>query len=107
MNQRAEADYFPYVCSPEEGLPRYLRVRAEGIPLSEAIWSGLSYLRKYRRAKWSAPPEEVAYFDRQRQLLRFLTDEPDEGLWLALLGDVMWLRDGWHSFLSPEVLSYL
>jgi poly-gamma-glutamate synthesis protein (capsule biosynthesis protein) len=107
MNQRADPDYFPYVSAPEEGLPRYLRVRAEGVPLSEAIWSGLSYLRKYRRAKWSAPAEEVAYFDRQRQLLRWLANEPDEGLWLALLGDVMWLRDGWHTFLSPETLAYL
>jgi poly-gamma-glutamate synthesis protein (capsule biosynthesis protein) len=102
-----DADYFPYVCSAEGNLPRYLRVRAEGQPLGKAIWSGVSYLRKYRRPKRSAPPEEVRYFDDQRYLLRWLGKGPDSGLRLGMVGDVMWLRDGWEQFLSPEVLSYL
>src|SRR5688572_12465398 len=102
-----QPDRFPFAYTPEAGLPRYARVRAEGRPLRESVWSGLSYLRKYARAKYTAPAEEVAYFDRQRRLLRWLGGEPDEGLRLALVGDVMWLRDGWADFLSPEVLAYL
>jgi hypothetical protein len=31
----------------------------------------------------------------------------DDGVRLALVGDLMWLRDSWGSFLSPEVLAYL
>jgi poly-gamma-glutamate capsule biosynthesis protein CapA/YwtB (metallophosphatase superfamily) len=110
-------DYFPYVHTPEAGLPRYARVRAEGRSLRESLWSGFSYLRKYRRAKHSAPVEEIAYFDEQRRLLRWLAlqdekaenSEPAPGgeVRLGLVGDVMWLRDGWDSFLSPEVLTYL
>src|SRR5262249_23346084 len=64
MSLPATPDYFPYVFTEDAGLPRFLRVRAEGLPLKEAVWSGLAYLRKYRRARRSAPPEEVAYFDR-------------------------------------------
>jgi poly-gamma-glutamate synthesis protein (capsule biosynthesis protein) len=106
------ADYFPYAYSPEVDLPLYLRVRAEGIPLRRAIWSGLSYVRKNLRPKCSAPPEEVRYFNDQRRLLRWLARGPNEALSacparLAMVGDLMWLRDGWHDFLSPEVLAYL
>jgi poly-gamma-glutamate synthesis protein (capsule biosynthesis protein) len=106
------ADPFPYAYSPEVDLPRYLRVRAEGIPLRQALWSGLSYLRKNLQPKRSAPPEEVSYFNDQRRLLRCLAHGPKEPLpgcqaRLAMVGDLMWLRDGWHDFLSPEVLAYL
>src|SRR5258707_13359548 len=88
-----EPDYFPYAHSPEVGAPRYTRVRAEGLPLSQAVWSGLSYLRKYRRAKRSAPAEEIRYFDDQRLLLRWLSQAPETGLRLGMVGDIMWLRD--------------
>src|SRR5262249_27764201 len=99
---------FPYVHSGEPGLPAWQRVRAEGLPLRQAIWSGLAYLRKYRRAKYSAPPEEVRYFDRQRQLLRrLMTTGPATGPRLGMVGDIMWLRDSWQTFLAPEVLGYL
>jgi poly-gamma-glutamate synthesis protein (capsule biosynthesis protein) len=107
MSPSGTPEHFPYTWTPEPHLPRYLRVRAEGLPLRQAIWSGLSYLRKYYRARFSAPVEEVAYFDRQRELLRWLMKESDEGLRLAMVGDLMWLRDGWDTFVSPEVLAYL
>lgn len=100
------AGHFPYAWTEEAGLPGYLRVRAEGLPLRQAIWSGLGYLRKYRGARRSAPPEEVAYFDEQRRLLRALPPTPGHPR-LALVGDLMWLRDGWGEFVSPEVLAYL
>ena len=94
---------FPYAWTEEAGLPRYQRVRAEGLPLGRAIWSGLGYLRKYRKGKRSAPPEEVAYFDEQRRLLSRLPPGPEEGARLALVGDLMWLRDGWNDFLAPLI----
>jgi hypothetical protein len=101
-------DYFPYTHSGEPTLPRYLQTRAEGVPFRQALWSGLSYLRKWRHAKTTAPPEEVRYFDDQRQLLGQLAREPPgEGVRLAMVGDLMWLRGNWQSFLDPEVLDYL
>ena len=103
-----EPTCFPYVHSGEPGLPAWQRVRAEGLPLRQAISSGLAYLRKYRRAKYSAPPEEVRYFDHQRQLLRrLMTTGPATGPRLGMVGDIMWLRDSWQTFLAPEVLGYL
>jgi poly-gamma-glutamate synthesis protein (capsule biosynthesis protein) len=106
------AAYFPHVYSAEEGLPRYLRFRAEGLPLREALWGALAYLRKNLRARRSAPPEEIRYFNDQRRLLRWLTSiskdaSPTHVPRLAMVGDLMWLRDGWNNFLSPEVLAYL
>jgi hypothetical protein len=102
-------DYFPYVHSGEPRLPAHLRTRAEGLPLRQALWSAWAYLCKWRQGKTTAAVEEVRYFDDQRALLRRLAAEaaPGEGPRLAMVGDLMWLRGGWHSFLAPEVLDYL
>jgi poly-gamma-glutamate synthesis protein (capsule biosynthesis protein) len=105
--QTSDQAYFPYVFSEEADLPRYLHVRAEGQPLSEAIKSGRGYMRKYARGRWSACAEELRYFDDQRRLLRWLNQQPETGLRLAAVGDIMWLRDSWDEFLSAEVLDYL
>ncbi len=98
---------FPYQWTEETDLPPYLRVRAEGLPLKEAIWSGWGYLRKYRRGKWTAPVEEMAYFAEQARLMRAFSTTPPDGARLALVGDLMWLRDSWGTFLTPEVRMYL
>jgi poly-gamma-glutamate synthesis protein (capsule biosynthesis protein) len=104
-------DCFPYIHSGEPKLPRYLRVRAEGRSRRENFWSGLSYLRKYRTGKMSAPPEEVRYFDHQRELLCLLRSHeapsPGQSVRLAMVGDLMWIRRDWDAFLSPEVLDHL
>jgi hypothetical protein len=109
VGSTSSPDYFPFKHSGEPGLPGYLLTRAEGVPLRQALWSGLSYLRKWRHSKKTAPPEEVRYFQRQGQLLRRLADEPAQGtgVRLAMVGDLMWLRANWHCFLAPEVLDYL
>ena len=97
---------FPYAFTPESDIPRFLRVTAEGKSLGEAIWSGLAYLRKYRRAKWTAPVEEVQHFDAQRRFLRAMPAGTSTQC-LAVVGDLMWLRDGWDTFVSPEVHAHL
>jgi hypothetical protein len=101
---------FPFACTSQANLPRYLRLRTEGLTLRQLLWHGLSYLRKYRRGLWTASPEEVAYFDRQRDLLHWLAGQPagpGAALRLGLAGGLTWLRDDWDVFLSPEVLAYL
>ena len=59
MTPDPHPDYFPYVFSEEADLPGYLRVRAEGHLLGESIRSARGYLRKYRRARWSACADEA------------------------------------------------
>jgi poly-gamma-glutamate synthesis protein (capsule biosynthesis protein) len=105
----AEKDYFPYAFTPRTDLPRYARFRPEGRPASEYLRHPLLSLLKYRHKVRDAPPEEVAYFDRQRQLLRALAGEPPRpgGVRLALVGDLMWIRRGWSGFLADEVRDYL
>ncbi len=102
-------NYFPYVDSGEPRLPRYLRTRAEGLSLREGLLSGLSYVRKWLGGKWSASPEELRYFDDQRQLLRHLVGEPPDpdAARLAMAGDLMWIQRGWSSFVSPGALDHL
>jgi poly-gamma-glutamate synthesis protein (capsule biosynthesis protein) len=104
-----QAGYFPFVYTPEVDLPAYARFRAEGMPLSEAFWHGFKYFAKYRNKKFSAPPEQVRYFDSQRSLLRFLAAEPvnpshNARVNLAMVGDIMWIRDDWDTFVPKEIL---
>jgi poly-gamma-glutamate capsule biosynthesis protein CapA/YwtB (metallophosphatase superfamily) len=103
----SKRDYFPYLFSEEPDLASYLQVRAEGLPLREAIRSGPGYARKYLRGRWSACAEEIRYFDEQRKLVRWLNRQPRAGIRLAAVGDIMWLRDSWEEFLTTEVLNYL
>jgi hypothetical protein len=98
---------FPAGCVEEPDLPNYLRVRAEGKPLSESLWFALSYFRKYAQPRWTGPAAMMQYFDEQRRLLRCMHEQPGSEVRLALVGDLMWLRDGWDQFVSPEVLAYL
>ena len=104
-----EAGHFPFVYTPEADLPAYARFRAEGMPLGRAFWHGFKYLAKYRNKKLSAPTEEAHYFDFQRSLLRFLTAEPAISahklrVSLAMVGDIMWIRNDWDTFVTGEIL---
>ena len=106
------AVYFPFVHTPEIDLPVYARFRAEGMPFSEAFWHGFKYVAKYRNKRFSAPPEEIRYYDAQRKLLRFLAAEPVDPVHnlhanLAMVGDIMWIRSDWDSFLAKEILDSL
>jgi hypothetical protein len=106
----ATSGQFPYVHTEEPDLPAYLRFRAEGLSLRQALWSGLLYLQKYLNPRVTAARAELVYFNHQRQLLAWLHNvegEPADGPRLGLVGDLMWLRRGWESFLSPGVLEYL
>ncbi|HEY2986480.1 MAG TPA: CapA family protein [Candidatus Binatia bacterium] len=108
----AQERHFPFVYTAEVDLPAYARFRAEGMPLSEAWWHGFKYFAKYKNKKFSAPEEEIRYFDSQRKLLRFLATEPvspahTSRVNLAMVGDIMWIRNGWNDFVSKEILDSL
>jgi len=106
------AAHFPFAYTSEIGLPAYAVFRAEGLPFSEAFWHGFKYIAKYRNKKFSAPNEQVHYFDAQRKLLRFLAAAPLDPAHqlkadLAMVGDIMWIRSDWDSFVAREALEYL
>jgi poly-gamma-glutamate synthesis protein (capsule biosynthesis protein) len=95
----------PYTASEKE----YLKFRAEGIPVSESVWSGVKYIRKYYNKRALAPDSTVNYFNNQAMLnasLRQFDDQP-KVMSLAFLGDIMWIRNNWSGFLSNDVKSYL
>ena len=104
MNRR-----FPEIIPVEPYVPPWQQFRAEG----QSAWVGLvhasSYIRKTLFKKRSTTDIERKYFDHQRELLRFLMEKPspESRGKLALLGDVMWIRDSWSTFLDSRVLDFL
>jgi len=87
----------------------YLRFRAEGLKYSEAARSGIKYLSKYLNKRTLAPDTIAEFFNRQSEINKSLRNPPDQKiiLSLAFAGDIMWIRNGWDTFLSKEVKSYL
>jgi len=101
--------HFPYAFTPVGKLPRRLRFRAEGRPPSACVWGAGYYYWKYFRKLHVAPPEEIAYFREQRRLLEALSAQPQRlgDVRLAMVGDLMWIANGWSSFLADDVLEHL
>jgi len=112
---QGEASGFPFAWSPETDLPLYARFRAEGLPKWQVGIAFPLYLQKVRRNKHSAPVEELRYFEAQRELLRELASsergadvgEPAAGIRFGMVGDMMWVRDGWGEVLDPELRRHL
>ena len=81
--------------------------RAEGLPLKESLGSAFSYARKYWEKKWTASVETSDYFHTQSDWFKYFqdldTDENKPTARAAVVGDIMWIRDGWKSFLQPDV----
>lgn len=94
----------------------YERIRYEVTKFSSYdIASVIQYLRKYWHKKYSANPAIIRHFTRQRSfpITGFVHDILKEqgtsvpALSISMVGDIMWMRKGWGSFLSDEVLSFL
>lgn len=91
--------------------------RAEGLSLSEAAPSGIKYFRKYLHKSSKAPDSVVAHF---REQSRFIEQRrgwesvhygvgiaADSLLRVSFVGDIMWIRNGWNTFLDSKVRDYL
>jgi poly-gamma-glutamate synthesis protein (capsule biosynthesis protein) len=100
---------FPHRFTPEQRLPAWQRLRVESLPFRSAVLNTFSYFRKSIYKKHSAPPEELHHFEVQRNIFRHLMKQSPSSAptRLALLGDLMWIRDGWDSFLDRRVLDHL
>ena len=95
--------------TPEVGRPAYASLRSEGSKLAPTIRRGLLYIEKWFRKKYSAPVEEKPYSTTSAPMRILAAESPPAGasVRLGLVGDLMWLRNGWDSFLAPEVLTEL
>jgi poly-gamma-glutamate capsule biosynthesis protein CapA/YwtB (metallophosphatase superfamily) len=85
---------FPYVYTPEEGLPAYAHTRweTETWPINGP--EAALYLRKLLSHYTTAPTEVVQHFQATGAAIPRL----GEGLTLSLAGDILWLGDNWSSF---------
>ncbi len=102
------SDQFPEHYTSEIGLPYWQRYRHEDRTCKDGPRGVIAYIRKMISKKLTAPHEELNHFDQHRSVLRGLQGPPaPESLRLALVGDLMWLRDGWGSFLDPGARDYL
>ena len=91
--------------------------RAEGLSLSEAAPSGIKYFRKYLHKSSKAPYSVVAHFREQSRLIEQRRGwesvhygggiAADSLLRVSFVGDIMWIRNGWNTFLDTKVRDYL
>lgn len=101
---------FPYKYTPETDVPKYQQFRAEGRSLWQSVPHAIDYERKYLASygkKRTAPEEEYTYFEKQRELWRSLAATAPPGgssnkVKLGMVGDIMWIRDSWKTFLTDE-----
>jgi poly-gamma-glutamate synthesis protein (capsule biosynthesis protein) len=103
------SERFPHRFTPEARLAPWQRLRVEGLSFRQAILNSVSYFRKSIYKKFSAPAEELRHFAAQRELFRHLRNSPPPpgSARVALVGDIMWLRDGWDAFLDSGVRDHL
>lgn len=106
--------HFPYAYPPDTKGASYLQFRAEGRSFGESLRKGLSYVRKYQFKKFSTTDEEVQYFNDQRALWKYLSQAPVSSaeknagsVSLGMVGDIMWVRDQWSTFVQQDVKDYL
>jgi len=101
-------DHFPYFYTPEN-LTWWEKVRVEGRPFSY-LWPRIAgHAQKFSLKKWSTSPEEKIYFEKQKEIILSLENMKEDAheASLGFVGDIMWIRKDWDSFLSSEVKSFL
>ncbi|PKO98079.1 MAG: hypothetical protein CVU13_11650 [Bacteroidetes bacterium HGW-Bacteroidetes-8] len=84
--------------------------RAEGLSFYEAAPSGIKYFKKYYFKSWNASDSTKLFFAKQSQLNRSLKSSAlneKESLSISFVGDIMWIRNGWSSFVDDSVRRYL
>ena len=95
----------------EEG--DYIHTRVEGLSFEEVISRpemAFDYLRKYFFARMGQSQEVIDYFDHQRTHVLpqvSLPLEEGQGVSLAMVGDIMWIRENWGNYYSPKVKDLL
>ncbi|MFA5713882.1 MAG: CapA family protein [Bacteroidales bacterium] len=91
----------------------YQNFRAEGLSLKESLPSALLYLKKYIHKSYRASDSTVREFKKEGEKIVELGSnerreiEGKEWIRLSFVGDIMWIRNGWNTFLSDSLRQYL
>ena len=104
---------YPYVFEDDDTeLAEHLRFRAEGLTFDEMIPHAIDYLNKFVEKRRTAPSAAIRHFDDQRALVAAMRGaappaEATELLTVGLFGDLMWLGDGWDTFLDESLRAWM
>jgi poly-gamma-glutamate synthesis protein (capsule biosynthesis protein) len=91
---------------------RLWRVRPEGEDPYRYLtrpWRGFAYLAKYLLKEYGVEPALIEYFAAQHRMLDAAVESgPGEPAGrIGLVGDLMWVRDDWDTFVSDRVRVHL
>lgn len=103
-------DAFPYWFTDDDPATEHLLYRAEGHSFEENAAHIVEYALKAGEKRKETSSAEAEYFEAQRQLaahLRGVDDPPDPSaaVVVGFVGDIMWLRDGWDTFVDADLLA--
>jgi len=100
---------FPYSFVNDDKSPRYTFYRAEGSNAAQIILHSIKYLRKYKNKKDATNSSEEKYFENQSLIFDWVLKHKvlkttDVSVKIGLVGDLMWIRNNWNSFIDTKVL---
>lgn len=106
---------FPYQYTPEVLEKNWMKVRVEGQEKSylQNPFRFVGYSIKAFKKKFTAPVEELKYFDEQKKIFEIVDQYEREHLQalapisMSLVGDIMWLRTGWSGFLDSRLYKHM
>lgn len=89
--------------------PRYTLFRAEGQAFWKSALSGVSYFRKYFYKKPLSSPDLMEHFKRTGREWKSQDRSYQEAsdVRLAFVGDIMWMRNQWESFVDENLREHL
>ncbi len=104
-----DTNIFPYSFINDDKSPRYTYYRAEGDNTKHIFSHYFKYLRKYNNKKNTTNSSEIMYFQNQTLIFDWLLkhkvyDKSNDLLKIGLVGDLMWIRNNWNSFVDKKVL---
>ena len=99
---------YPYLFEDDEEAAQHFRFRAEGLSFDEMVPHAVDYLNKFLEKRRTAPSAAIRYFAAQQERVgaaRGAAVPPGAGavVELGLFGDLMWVGDGWDTFLDEEL----
>ncbi len=100
---------FPHQFTPLV-LKKWERFQGEGLSLKQQLLNAIPYFKKELTIRKRAPIEEVQYFKDQTKILQKFSisaTEQTKMTRLGFVGDLMWIRNQWDTFLDPAVRDYI
>jgi poly-gamma-glutamate capsule biosynthesis protein CapA/YwtB (metallophosphatase superfamily) len=109
INSDNGAKDFPYSYVHDDSSPKYSIYRAEGRKPASIFFHSFKYLKKYKNKKNTCSSAEKKYFEDQTKMFQWICEQKNtekhvDNVKIGLVGDIMWIRDNWSSFVDEAVL---